>query len=114
MKYRVSITVDAKQLGGLVDAAYSTPEFDPKMTIERIEEEPMRAASIAAAARRIKTRRIKVKHPRAVETLSGPYRGASDELAAWRNKNGGLHGWDRWLKTNHPEASRLLWPEWRG
>ena len=128
MKYRVTLTVDAKQLSGLVDAAYSAGDFDPAMTIERIDEPDeirrspwskkrlaMRGATIAEAAKRIKTpvRRGKVKFAEAVQRLQHPFPQVAEKLAAWKNKTGGLHGWDRMLKTQFPNAAQDLWPDWK-
>lgn len=117
MRHRITLTVSADRLGAIIDAAYKPPlDFDPELKIELIEEEPMRGASIAAAARRIKTpvKRGKVKHHAAVNLLFDEFPAVSKELAAWQNKSGGLHGWDRWLKANHRDAARSLWPDWSG
>ena len=134
MKYRVSFTVDAQQLSGLVDAAYSVGDFDPAMTIERIDTPTvaivdtlrrspwskkraasMRGATIAEAAKRIKTpvKRGKVKFAEAVQRLQHPFPQVAEKLAAWKNKVGGLHGWDRMLKTQFPNAAQDLWPDWK-
>ena len=124
MKYRLTLTVDAKHIAAIVEAAYDAPNFDPAMTIERIDEpEPqskkrlaMRGAAIAEAAKRIKTpvRRGKIRHHAAVNLLFDEYPAVSKELGGWQNKSKGLHGWDRWLKANHPDAARSLWPDWSG
>ena len=121
MKYRVSFTVDAQQLSGLVDAAYSVGDFDPAMTIERIDTptvtlvDTLRSEQIARAAKRIKTpvKRGKVKFAEAVQRLQQPFPMVAEKLAAWKNKVGGLHGWDRMLKTQFPNAAQDLWPDWK-
>ena len=74
------------------------------------------AEAIADAARHIKTpvKRGKVKHATAVQLLADKHPEASRELALWRNKGGGLHGWDRFLKARHPDQAALIWPHWDG
>lgn len=114
MKYRVTVVVEAARLPAIVEAAYKpTLDYDPGLSIERVEEAAdlfERGVKIAnAKMSKTPPKRGKVKFAMAVGMLAD-YPEAAKALAAWKNKSGGLHGWDRWLKTKHPEAAKAVWP----
>lgn len=125
MKYRVSLNVDGDRIAAVLAAAFDGAELnDPNIKIEvlgpddapdEIRRSPWskkpRPEQIAAAAAQIKTpaKRGKVKFAQAVERLRLHFPQAADKLAAWKNKAGGLHGWDRMLKTQFPNAAAELW-----
>jgi hypothetical protein len=115
MKYRIEVTVEAARLAAIVDVAYKPSlDYDPELKVLLIDAAPMspRGASIADAARRIKVKRGKVKHAAAVGMLAYKHPDVSAALNAWRNKSGGLHGWDRFLKARYPDQAVLVWPHW--
>jgi hypothetical protein len=126
MKYRVSLNVDGDRIAAVLAAAFDGAEInDPNIKIEvlgapdaapdEIRRSPWakkpRAEQIAAAAAQIKTpaKRGRVKFGQAVERLRAPFPQVAEKLAAWKNKAGGLHGWDRMLKTQFPNAAAELW-----
>jgi hypothetical protein len=47
----------------------------------------------------------------AIDRLGAAYPDAAKALVAWKNKIGGVLGWDRWIKKTYPDAARLLWSE---
>ena len=132
MRYRLTAVIDAKHLDDVVKTILSDAD---DIHIERIDQPDeirrspwskkrlaMRGATIAEAAKRIKTpvrnaaspaRRGKVKFAEAVQRLQHPFPQVAEKLAAWKNKTGGLHGWDRMLKTQFPNAAQDLWPDWK-
>jgi hypothetical protein len=59
-------------------------------------------------------KRGKVKFAQAVQRLQHPFPQVAEKLAAWKNKTGGLHGWDRMVKAQFPHAAQELWPDWSG
>jgi hypothetical protein len=132
MKYRVSLNVDGDRIAAVLAAAFDGAELDdPNIKIEVLgapdaapdeirrspwskrpqEPKKPRAEQIAAAAAQIKTpvKRGRVKFGQAVERLRAPFPQVAEKLAAWKNKAGGLHGWDRMLKTQFPNAAAELW-----
>jgi hypothetical protein len=70
-----------------------------------------RAPAQSRKAAEKKRKPAQVTRLEAIERLGTAHPDAAKALVAWKNKIGGVLGWDRWIKKTYPDAARLLWSE---